>query len=69
MKQLTLTAQTGFALYTAWVQGLDTVEAEGYLFGMFEDGIWTIFDDTVVMNDSSKVRFMGKPSVAWGSNS
>lgn len=69
MVNLQLSALTGFALYNAWVNGLDTVECEGYTFGMFEDGIWLIHSDTVVMDDSSKVQFMGLPSVAWGSNS
>lgn len=64
-----LSAQSGLALYAAWVQGLDYVECEGYLFGCFADGIWVIHSDTVVMDDASKVQFMGLPSVAWGSNS
>ena len=69
MVNIQLSALTGFALYNAWVNGLDTVEAEGYLFGCFADGVWLIYSDTVVMNDSSKVQFMGLPLVAWGSNS
>lgn len=64
-----LSAQSGLELHNAWVNGLDYVEAEGYTFGMFADGIWVIHSDTVFMDDTSKVQFMGLPSVAWGSNS
>lgn len=69
MVNLQLSAQTGFALYTAWAQGLDYVECEGYTFGMFTDGIWLIHSCTVVMDDTAKIQFMGLPSVAWGSGS
>ena len=52
----------------AWNQGLDYVEHDGKLYGMFSDGVW-VLNGTHCNIETDKRFWLMMPDTAWGSNS
>jgi len=50
----------------AWNQGLDCIEHDGKLYGMFSDGIWVMKGENCNM-DNDKRHWLMLPDTAWGS--
>jgi len=50
----------------AWNQGLDYIEHDGMLYGMFSDGIWVMNGERCNMEDDKRYWLL-MPDTAWGS--
>jgi len=52
----------------AWNQGLDYIEHDGKLYGMFNDGVW-VMNGTHCNMENDKRFWLLMPDTAWGCNS
>jgi len=56
------------AVINAWNHGLDYIEHDGKLYGMFLDGIWLMKGEHIDMNQDKR-NWITMPETAWGSES